>query len=80
MLPSSQRPVRQRNPRSLGRGGRQKRQAFATGAPPDFINRLFFQARNLAIEAMQLRLENLFLSNGLTAQVCQPFRARYGLC
>lgn len=46
-----------------------KRAKLAEVKPgPDFENRLFFQARNLAIEAMLLRISNGLLRQGFNVQ------------
>lgn len=44
-----------------------KRQAFATPIP-DLAHRLFYQARNLAIEAMLLRVSDHLLRQGFNAR------------
>ncbi|MNR71294.1 hypothetical protein D3C71_19090 [compost metagenome] len=44
---------------------------------PETINRLFFQARNLAIEAMLLRLENKLLRAGYPAE-CEWKESSFG--
>ena len=54
-----------------------KRNALASGLPDKLLNRLFFQARNLAIEAMLLRLDNLLLRKGFNAR-CEWHESSFG--
>ena len=45
-----------------------KKEAFSRGIPEGFVNRLFFQARNLAIESMMLRIETILLRQGFNVR------------